>query len=417
MKATNSQVRMTTRVCLALLVTGMMTSAAFADRKVMKGPPGISESQLQSQEVPGKIKSDGKPLHKICQGKLPCYKEHLETIVKKQGTEKALETIDQVVLNDQTAKREAHNLTHHVGRVSYQHLNDVTAVMSQCTAAHQSGCYHGALEAYLSKKKPRVRAKDVAAICSPKLEAEKGRFAYFNCFHGLGHGLTMHLNHDMKKALTMCDALKTTWDRESCYGGVFMETVVTATRGAAHHQGHHSGKHAGHKPKLLDPKDPLYPCTALETKYWRECYMMQTSIILHLTHYDFAKAFLVCDGAPEGMRPTCYQSMGRDISGHTLRDIKQSIGLCNLGQSPYQGRCFVGAVKNFLNVTGRASEDAFEFCRQTPKKHKGECHEAIGEELVTLYSDPKRRASECERSIPSYVKSCRRGARLPSNQS
>ena len=195
-----------------------------------------------------------------------------------------------------------------------------------------------------------------------------------------------------------------------------METVVTAISGSEHHAGHHGDKHAAHRPKLLDPDNPLYPCSDIEKKYWRECYMMQTSIILHLTKYDFAKAFRVCDGAVEGMRPTCYQSMGRDIAGHTLRDIKQSIALCELGQASHQGRCFVGVVKNFLNVTGRASEDAFEFCRQTPDKHKGDCHVAIGEEFLTLYRDPKKRTSECNRSVPNYVKDCGRGARLPSNQ-
>ena len=416
MNATNSYVRITSSVCLALLLIGMMATAIFADLKIVKGPPGVSASPPQSQQLPRSIQLGGE-LHTICKGKLRCYKKHLEAMVKEQGTEEALKAIDQVVLNDQTAKREAHNLTHHVGRVSYQHLKDVTAVMFKCTAVHQSGCYHGALEAYLSKKKSRVRSKDVVAICSSKLEAEKGRFAYFNCFHGLGHGLTMHLNHDMKKALTLCDALKMTWDRESCYGGVFMETVVTAISGSEHHAGHHGDKHAAHKPKLLDPKDPLYPCSAIEKKYWRECYMMQTSIILHLTHYNFGKAFLVCDGAPEGMIPSCYQSMGRDISGHTLRDIKQSIDLCELGHASYQGRCYVGVVKNFINVKGQASEDAFEFCRQTPTTYKGDCHVAIGEELFTLYRDPKKRASECDRSVKNYVNNCGRGARLRPDRS
>ncbi|MGB0909702.1 MAG: hypothetical protein ACPGYT_05020 [Nitrospirales bacterium] len=352
---------------------------------------------------------------KTCLGNIPCYKSRLERIIHEKGVEEALRFIEVIVTTDRVALREAHNLTHHVGRMAFRHLKDVTQVMSECTAAHQSGCYHGALEAYFQNKSD-IQPIDVMAICSSKLEQEKGRFAYFNCFHGLGHGLTMHLNHDMKKSLAMCDTLKTKWDQESCYGGVFMETVVTGIRGfQSHsgHHGHHGEKMSDHPAKLIDPKNPLYPCSDLDKKYLRECYMMQTSIILHLTHYDFAKAFLECDKAPEDMRPTCYQSMGRDISGHTLRDIKQSLRLCDLGTATHQGRCFIGVVKNFLNVSGQASENAFEFCRQSPKQHKKDCHYAIGEELLTLYAKPQRRSRECHRSETKHIQDCRQGARLP----
>ncbi len=377
-----------------------------------QGPQNLHiSSQHSSTQV--------KPAQETCQGNLPCYKDQLEKIIKTNGIAQALQLINQAVSNDPVALGEAHNLTHHVGRTSYHHFKDVTAVMFQCTAAHQSGCYHGALEAYLSSK-PHIQSDDVAAICSPQLEAEKGRFAYFNCFHGLGHGLTMHLGHDMRKALALCDALNTAWDRESCYGGVFMETVVTGIRGPQHQHHQHEATH-GHQtpkpPKLIDPQNPLYPCSDLENKYLRECYMMQTSIILHLTQYDFAKAFSECDKAPKDMQPTCYQSMGRDISGHTLRNIKRSIQLCELGSATHQGRCFIGVVKNFLNVSGHASKNAFEFCQQSPSRHKKDCHFAIGEELLTLYAKPQERTRECAKSESQYVQDCRQGARLHSNPS
>ena len=397
---------------LLLFAIGVTPDKTLSEIKGSKeqSPPSKESKIIHIKPQPSTTKVA--PLHAACQGNLQCYKEKLGSTVKKRGTAHALQVIEQVVQKDRLALREAHNLTHHVGRVSYHHLKDVTEVMSQCTAAHQSGCYHGALEAYLSTK-AHVKSDDVVAICSPTLEKEKGRFAYFNCFHGLGHGLTMHLNHDMRKALTLCDTLNTKWDRESCYGGVFMETVVTGTRGSHHH---HGEKQEHHQAKLIDAENPLYPCSAIEKKYWRECYMMQTGIILHLTHHDFAKAFRICDGAPHSMRPICYQSMGRDISGQTLRDIKQSISLCGLGTAAYQGRCFVGVVKNFINVKGRASKDAFEFCRQTPIQHKKECHFAIGEELLVLHAQSTQRSQACARSEINYIQNCRRGARLPTLQ-
>jgi len=38
--------------------------------------------------------------------------------------------------------------------------------------------------------------------------------------------LTINFQHDVLKSLAFCDALPTDWDRESCYGGVFMEMIV-----------------------------------------------------------------------------------------------------------------------------------------------------------------------------------------------
>jgi len=380
-----------------------------------------TESSHQPQHLhivpqPQQPADSRKPHHGTCQGNIPCYKKKLQTVLTTKGTEQALHLIEEIVGKDQVALREAHNLTHYVGRMSYHHVKDVTTVMSQCTPAHQSGCYHGALEAYLTSK-PKIQTDDVVAICSPKLEEEKGRFAYFNCFHGLGHGLTMHLNHDIKHALTLCDTLNTTWDQQSCYGGVFMEGVITGIKGPSQHSGHHGKKAHHQQAKLVDPKNPLYPCSELDEKYLRECYMMQTSIILHLTHYDFAKAFGICDTAPKGMKPTCYQSMGRDISGHTLRDIDQSIRLCQLGTGTHQNRCFIGVVKNFLNVSGQASNNAFEFCRQAPEQHKKDCHNAIGEELLVLYAEPQQRTLACARSEAPYIQDCQQGARLIHDQS
>ena len=317
-----------------LLAGGIIPHVGFSETAV-ETKSQASTSQPKHLHIDSSSpRKTTKPSQAGCRGNINCYKSQLEQIIKTRGIPQALQLIDQVVAEDPIALSEAHNLTHHVGRTSYHHFKDVTAVMFECTAAHQSGCYHGALEAYLSSK-PQVRPKDVVAICSSKLEQEKGRFAYFNCFHGLGHGLTMHLSHDFKQALSMCDRLQTTWDQQSCYGGVFMETVVTGIRGSQSLHQHHGKTHNHNKttkpPKLIDPKNPLYPCSDLEAQYLRECYMMQTSIILHLTHYDFAKAFEECDKAPQKMQPTCYQSMGRDISGHTLRNIRRSIDLCQLG--------------------------------------------------------------------------------------
>jgi len=82
----------------------------------------------------------------------------------------------------------------------------------------------------------------------------------------MGHGLTMLYAHDLPRALTDCDMLSDGWDRESCYGGAFMESVINAT--APHHPATMLAAHSHHHMaattfKALDPADPLYPCSIM----------------------------------------------------------------------------------------------------------------------------------------------------------
>jgi len=70
----------------------------------------------------------------------------------------------------------------------------------------------------------------------------------------------------------------------------------------------------------------------LAERYLQACYLMQSSAILTFSGYDFAKAFAQCDKAPEVFVTTCYRSMGRDISGFTLRDVAKTVKLCQLGR-------------------------------------------------------------------------------------
>src|SRR3989442_12919190 len=80
----------------------------------------------------------------------------------------------------------------------------------------------------------------------------------------MGHGLTMFRGHDLPQALTDCDLLSDGWDRESCYGGAFMENVINVT--SPHHPATELAAHRHHHMamspfKAIDPAAPPYPCS------------------------------------------------------------------------------------------------------------------------------------------------------------
>src|SRR5438094_8385415 len=172
---------------------------------------------------------------------------------------------------------------------------DIRRAFTDCTEIFQSGCYHGVIQAYFERARA-VDAAGVNALCGPYVADQWLRF---QCVHGAGHGLTMFYDHDLPRALAGCDLLGEAWDRESCYGGAFMENVVNAT--APHHAAHALHSHAaahdhGAAPpfKALDPTDLQYPCSIVAQRYLVACYNMQTSVMLFFTHRDMATAARGC---------------------------------------------------------------------------------------------------------------------------
>jgi hypothetical protein len=329
--------------------------------------------------------------------KLGCYQKRLQEIVKSDGTEQALNVLEQLAAEDEDVLREGHPLAHEIGRFSYQHYKDAPTAFAHCRELFTSGCFHGVLEAFLSHSS-QVKPEEIATLCSG-ISGERGQFIKFQCLHGLGHGLTMYF-HELNQALSTCDYLTTQWERESCYGGVFMENIVAANTTNPHHAHLH----------FLKPEDPLYPCNSVDKKYQASCYLMQSSAILMLNGYDFSQAFRECEKAPTEFIAVCYQSMGRDISGFTLRNAEEAIQLCMLGTERYIKYCLEGVVKDIVNTVADAAP-GFSFCRQVAEVHKWSCYQSVGEMLVDLYPEVQQRLAECAKAEERYMIACKAAAR------
>ena len=105
-----------------------------------------------------------------------------------------------------------------------------------------------------------------------------------------------------------------------------------------------------HLTNYLKPTEPLYPCTAVKSQYKGSCYLMQTSYMLKVTGEDFSKVFALCRTVDKGYENTCFQSLGRDASGHTISNAEQTKVLCDLGANlTEKSNCIVGAVKDFIS--------------------------------------------------------------------
>ena len=375
--------------------------------------------------------------------KVNCYEEYFVSVAGSDRVRLALGALAALAKDHPEVALDGHGYTHVIGIRAWKPNLDVAAVFKGCTGLFQSGCYHGVIQAYLLEGKVGpIDSMRAANLCDQVAASHTEMWLRFQCVHGLGHGFEMINNWNLPKALKQCDWLPSPWDRSSCYGGAFMENAVASMPG-----GHHTAMHAlatekvfdsskgvaggdNHDMpgmvmpktpdlkaitfKMRDPTDPLYPCSAVDTTYQFACYQMQGGMILTGVKGDFARATAACDRVgPPLLRSQCYLSLGTNASGWTAQNTPLVIKDCLHGDTAYQPFCFVGAVKNYVDVTANP-DDGLAFCRQMePGVNRDHCYNAVGEEISVLYRDPDLREKACLKAGGDGEAMCRIGAQLP----
>jgi plastocyanin len=265
-----------------------------------------------------------------------CYENYFEQLVKERGAKEAFVDLLARYAKSDYVRSQCHPLTHVIGHATAELYPKVSDAYAKGDAFCWSGYYHGVMETIVEEIGRENITKQLDSICANIPGKENYNFDYFNCVHGLGHGLMAILDNKLFDSLTLCDSLVGQWEKSSCYGGVFMENVMVDNK--------------NHFSEYLKPEDPLYPCNAVEEKYKNQCYLMQSSYMLKVTNWDFVKVFALCREADKGHEHTCFQSIGRDASGQSLSNIEKTKTTCELG-ADYNERsnCIIGAVKDFIS--------------------------------------------------------------------
>lgn len=357
-----------------------------------------------------------------------CWEDTILLMADAAGVPLALGALGELGRREREVASVGHALAHVIGISAWAPGKDVATVFRSCTVLYQSGCYHGVIQSYLTAT-GEVDSLRTVALCDEIALRGQELWLRFQCVHGLGHGLEMAWNWDLPRALRGCDWLVTQWDRESCYGGAFMENSVASTPGGHHtsvraleatttgtdeHAAHQHGPTGAAPFMMRDSTDALYPCSVVGTRYGHACYTSHGSILLASSGNDFGQAAAACDRAPEAFRGECYLSLGTNASGWTLQDTPKVIAHCSHGDEAFRPWCFVGAVKNYIDVTARV-EDGIAFCSEVPGgPSRQRCWRAVGEQIVVLHStDQPRRERECAK-VPEAdgVVQCREGAQI-----
>ncbi|HSJ26309.1 MAG TPA: hypothetical protein VK929_16640 [Longimicrobiales bacterium] len=367
-----------------------------------------------------------------------CRESALVRVAEERGIAAAMDVVARLGLTDS----DGHAASHMIGIRGYRGVESAAEDFASCTTLHQSGCYHGVVQAYFAdlRQAPgpdRMDEETVSALCAPYRDLENGYWSLFQCIHGVGHGVMLVHDHHLPRALETCDLLPTSWERESCYGGAFMESAVTALTphhdhsavalagreparaehdDHAHHASHGAAGGAADPFPAINPDDLHYPCSVLDARYLKACYDMQTATMLYLLNQDIAATAAACREAPDAiLRAVCHRSLGRDINAITGGEHTRSVALCGQAAPADRPSCHTGVVKNVIDVTADAASGA-AYCERVPAGSEREaCYRAIGEQTTVLIPRLADRARFCLSFDGANRTACMAGARADSS--
>lgn len=281
-----------------------------------------------------------------------CFSSFYDGLVRNYGASVATNDIKKRGSENSSVLTVCHPLMHTIGRVASESYKSAGEAFLYGDSYCWSGYFHGVLEGIIDRVGAKNLPNELNNICADIPGKTTYNFDYYNCVHGLGHGIMAENEDEVFLSLKMCDILNGYWEQESCYGGVFMQNIIDNTNVA----------NSGNTVKYLKSSEPLYPCTEVETRYKGQCYLGQTSYALQVTGYNYQKVFDMCATVESPFRDICNQSMGRDIANQMGHEAQRTRDKCSIPKDQNDiNNCIIGATKEIVSYYHNDKE-ALYFC-------------------------------------------------------
>ena len=316
----------------------------------------------------------------------PCLDGLFHPYIRDHSTKDALALVQKFSDEDAGLRVSCHPVVHSVGRETFLQQKTIHNSFAVCDQTCHSGCYHGAIERFLrgggaeDAGERHISEEEIKTKAARACDTNDATRFRFQCLHGLGHALMFFLDYKLEKTLASCDIQPDGWSRSSCYGGVFMENVFSATP----------------EKRDLSPTDYHYPCSALNEKYKSDCYMMQTTRMSEMG-LDINGLFRECRMAG-AYKLICFQSMGRDLSNDVrIKDPAITSEKCERGADRDEiNACTRGVIYALIDNTW-TGKYAFPFCASFRDKDAGSyCFAASTGYLKATYQKSNEEiAKEC----------------------
>jgi cytochrome c553 len=310
-----------------------------------------------------------------------CFEQAFGNLAYEDGPKAALDKLAELSSTNPTIQGGCHPIAHKIGAGGLLHFEgEVGKAFVDGNGTCGSGYYHGLLQWKLAG----VESEEVASVArtaceDPEIKANA--FNYYQCDHGLGHGLMLYTSLDLPKALDYCHQLNTEFDKVACSGGVFMENQSSSF---------------GLRTKWLRTKNLLFPCNSkyVQRRDKLYCYLLVTSHILPGVGGDWVKTADWCRRSEPGWVDICFQSYGRDVAGAAVRNPQQMKSLCAQAGSG-EKECMFGAIRDVMNNNPQ-DPNGKAFCEIVKPNLRGYCFFGMGTILGTQHADTEGKRTACE---------------------
>jgi hypothetical protein len=346
---------------------------------------------------------------------MSCYSEALLSVLEQEGVSQAMETLERLGDRDASVRRDGHMYAHAIGLAASPSPEEVGETFRNCRPSFQSGCYHGVIQSYFAAlvgSGGQVDAGAVNSLCADYRERDADRWLLFQCVHGMGHGLTMLHDYHLPTALEGCDLLAEDWDREGCYGGVFMENIVNAT--TPHHavgrpmaaEGEGVTHASHHGPAPAGGAHAAHPTATTPSAHAND--PDEAGHDAHATHAATAAASTAAAGEDEH---AAHASAGDDVhAGHNAAptttagaarapfpalDRSDPLYPCSALQDRYLNACYMMQTSAILFHNEGDLEATAAACDQAPERHRAACYISLGRDIsaITMQDHAKARAA------------------------
>jgi hypothetical protein len=301
--------------------------------------------------------------------------------LQARGLAPALDSLEHRAAQDSAVLRGAHQLAHALGRQALLRNEGDPAILAQCRPIFGSGCYHGVVEAFLSRR-GRVDMTELRQMCAAA-GAKQQTGAAYECAHGLGHGVLGAVGLDIGAALGHCDALDRPNLVSACHEGAFMEAISSAVAERESHASHaHGSSPVAHAGRItIDRQDVYSPCDRYTKAYGDACWLFQGFLILRDVDFDAGKALRICEAAPAGRADRCAQSVGHQLAGLFQRSDAWLVEQCAKGDAEPAVKCASGAALALVLMDWSGAR-VNRYCGAVPGAWRNSCFAAAGEALA-----------------------------------
>jgi hypothetical protein len=313
---------------------------------------------------------------------LPCLTAQFQSATARHGPRAAIDLFTLLKSRgDIEPSVDGHHIVHHIGHETAMDFGPTAQALALCPASYNYGCVHGFFQHALGMG--AISESAAAKMCdglwrNPTLPLKTVQ----SCYHGLGHGIMLHADYDLPKALKTCDKLILLTAQESCWQGVFMENVDAALEGRE-------------QKGLFALEDSLAPCDHVGEKYRYQCFMNQSSWLMKVYQRDVSQAAQACLKASATSVAPCLQAIGLLTTSAAWQPVllrkderktflEDAWTICQRFPEDSVGQCVVGALDNLMNSGTVDIQQARAFCNIVGENYRTVCSDRIGGDLRYL---------------------------------